>query len=229
MPKRDVLWRGSIVCSLSANTDFREYHRFVRLFAWEKIENLLPFDGSVTYYGIVLDQASADHYFERLLKTVNWKPDELVIAGKRIITKREIAWYGDSSFSYVYSGTAKKALPWTTELLEIREIIQNITDATFNSCLLNLYHNGEEGLSWHSDNEDELVKNGTIASLSLGAERKFVFKHRKTKQSVPIVLEHGSLLAMKGETQRHWVHSLPKTVTVTQPRISLTFRSMRIV
>jgi len=199
----------------------------VKLFASEKIESLLPFDGLVTYYGVALDLAAAGHYFERLLETINWKSDELVIAGRRIITKREIAWYGDASFSYVYSGTAKHALPWTEELLELRELAQNTTGSTFNSCLLNLYHNGEEGLSWHSDNEDTLVKNGTIASLSLGAERKFVFKHRKTKQSIPILLEHGSLLAMKGETQTHWIHSLPKTVTVTEPRISLTFRSMR--
>ena len=199
----------------------------MQLFRFEKTDDLLPYDGGVTYYGAVLDHATADRYFDHLLTTIGWKPDELVIAGRRIITKREIAWYGDSSFSYVYSGTAKKALPWTSELLELRDIVQNITRATFNSCLLNLYHNGDEALSWHSDNEDELVKNGTIASLSLGAERKFVFKHRKTKQSVPILLEHGSLLAMKGETQTHWVHSLPKTVTVTAPRISLTFRSMR--
>jgi alkylated DNA repair dioxygenase AlkB len=201
----------------------------MQLFSLEQTENILPYDGVVTYYGAVLDLAASGRYFDLLLKTVNWRPDELVIAGKRIVTKREIAWYGDSSFLYVYSGTAKQALPWTEELLQLKELAEKTTGSRFNSCLLNLYHNGEEGLSWHSDNEDTLVKNGTIASLSLGAERKFVFKHRKTKESIPILLEHGSLLAMKGETQSHWVHSLPKTVTVTEPRISLTFRRMREV
>lgn len=201
----------------------------MRLFASERIENLLPYDGLVTYYGVVLDHAEANRYFHQLLDTIDWRPDELVIAGRRIVTKREIAWYGDSSFSYVYSGTAKQALEWTRDLLKLRELVQNMTGARFNSCLLNLYHDGNEGLSWHSDNEDTLVKNGTIAALSLGAERKFVFKHRKAKQSVPVLLEHGSLLAMKGETQSHWIHSLPKTVMVTDPRISLTFRSMQDV
>src|SRR5262249_16595161 len=165
----------------------------MQLFSLEKTENLLPYDGLVTYYGAVFDRATADRYFDLLLNKVDWRPDELVIAGKRIVTKRQIAWYGDSSFTYVYSGTPKQALPWTPELLELRAVAQEISEATFNSCLLNLYHNGEEGLSWHSDNEDTLVKNGTITSLSLGAERRFAFKHRKTKESVPILLEHGGL------------------------------------
>src|SRR5262249_50067456 len=138
----------------------KRYYLFVRLFASERVENLLPFDGLVTYYGLVLDLATADHFFERLLETINWRPDELVIAGRHIVTRREIAWYGDSSFSYVYSGTAKEALPWTKELLELRGLAQNMSGATFNACLLNLYHSGEEGLSWHSDNEDALVKHG---------------------------------------------------------------------
>lgn len=199
----------------------------MRLFSSEKIENLLPYDGVVTYYGTVLDHSDADGHFDTLLRTIDWRSDEVVIAGKTIVTKRKIAWYGDSAFSYVYSGTAKQALEWTAELLELRELAQEITGAVYNSCLLNLYHTGEEGLGWHSDNEDTLVGNGAIASLSLGAERKFVFKHRRTNESVPILLEHGSLLAMKGETQKHWAHSLPKTVKVTEPRISLTFRMMK--
>lgn len=199
----------------------------MRLFLGEKIENLLPYDGVVTYFGTVLDHLAADGHFDGLLRTIDWRPDEVIIAGKKIVTKRKISWYGDSAFSYVYSGTAKQAREWTSELLGLRKIVEEITEAKYNSCLLNLYHDGEEGLGWHSDNEDTLVNNGTIASLSLGAERKFVFKHRKTKESVPILLEHGSLLAMKGETQKHWAHSLPKTVKVTEPRISLTFRMMR--
>lgn len=164
----------------------------MRLFASERIENLLPYDGLVTYYGVVLDHAEANRYFHQLLDTIDWRPDELVIAGRRIVTKREIAWYGDSSFSYVYSGTAKQALEWTRDLLKLRELVQNMTGARFNSCLLNLYHDGNEGLSWHSDNEDTLVKNGTIAALSLGAERSLFSDTGKPNKVFPFFLNTGA-------------------------------------
>jgi alkylated DNA repair dioxygenase AlkB len=193
----------------------------------EKINNLMPFDGTVTYYPGVLTQAEAYDFFDRLLNTIEWKNDETVIMGRRIVTKRMVAWYGDSPFSYTYSGTTKEALEWTAELLELRTLAEEITGAKFNSCLLNLYHNGDEGLGWHSDNEDTLVPNATIASFSLGAARQFSFRHRKSKHTISLTLANGSLLAMKGPTQSHWVHSLPKSVKVTEPRINLTFRTMR--
>ncbi|MDQ6667858.1 MAG: alpha-ketoglutarate-dependent dioxygenase AlkB, partial [Thermoproteota archaeon] len=96
----------------------------------------------------------------------------------------------------------------------------------FNSCLLNLYHNGDEGIAWHSDDEKPLGENSIIASLSFGAERKFSFKHKQTKQTISVVLEHGSLLIMKDATQTNWVHSLPKSKKITRPRINLTFRTI---
>lgn len=192
----------------------------------EKIDNLLPYDGTATYYPGALAQTEAYDYFDRLLNTIEWKNDEAVIMGRRIVTKRMVAWYGDSPFSYTYSGTTKAALKWTTELLELRNLAEKITGAKFNSCLLNLYHSGGEGLGWHSDNEDSLVPNATIASFSLGAAREFRFRHRKTKQTISIALANGSLLAMNGPTQTHWVHSLPKSVKTTEPRINLTFRIM---
>ena len=141
-----------------------------------------------------------------------------------IITKRKVAWYGDKPFKYTYSKTTKSALPWTKELLELKEIIENQIGEKFNSCLLNLYHNGDEGMAWHSDGEKDLKKNGAVGSLSFGAERKFSFKHKKTKQTVSVYLEKGSLLVMKGTTQINWLHRLPPTKKVKNPRINLTFR-----
>lgn len=188
--------------------------------------NLLPHDGTVHYYGTIITNQKADQYFDILMKTIDWKNDEAVIYGKQIITKRKVAWYGDSNFSYTYSNTTKEALVWTPELLELKILAEQTSGETFNSCLLNLYHNGEEGMTWHSDAEKDLIKNGAIGSLSFGAERKFSFKHKLTKETVSLILEHGSLLIMKEETQTHWLHSLPKTKLISKPRINLTFRTI---
>jgi len=189
--------------------------------------NILPFDGEVNYYGKILTHENAQRYYEQLLNTIQWDNDKAIIFGKLIITKRKVAWYGDKPFNYTYSKTTKSALPWTKELLELKEIIEKKTGETFNSCLLNLYHNGEEGMAWHSDGEKDLKKNGAIGSLSFGAVRKFSFKHKTTKQTVSVVLEKGSLLVMKGQTQTNWLHRLPPTKKVKSPRINLTFRTIK--
>jgi alkylated DNA repair dioxygenase AlkB len=188
--------------------------------------NLLPKDGTVNYYGALMTIAEADNYLNALLETIEWKNDEAIIFGKRIVTKRKVAWYGDRQFEYTYSNTTKQALPWTNELLELKVIAERATGETFNSCLLNLYHDGSEGMAWHSDGEKDLKKNGAIGSLSFGAERKFAFKHKQNKEVVPIMLQHGSLLVMKDETQTHWLHRLPPTKRVTKPRVNLTFRTI---
>jgi alkylated DNA repair dioxygenase AlkB len=120
----------------------------------------------------------------------------------------------------------KKALPWTKELLELKKLVEKETGESFNSCLLNLYHDGTEGMAWHSDAEKDLKKNGAIASLSFGAERKFSFKHKLTKELVSLVLEHGSLLVMKDTTQSHWLHRLPPSAKHNKSRINLTFRTI---
>ncbi|MBA3987429.1 MAG: alpha-ketoglutarate-dependent dioxygenase AlkB [Flavobacteriales bacterium] len=188
--------------------------------------NLLPKDGEVQYFGKLFLENFADEYLEALLNTIDWKNDEAVIFGKLILTKRKVAWYGDEEFSYIYSKRTKTALPWTKELLQIKSVVESETDETFNSCLLNLYHSGEEGMAWHSDGEKDLKKNGAIASVSFGAPRKFAFKHKQTKETVSLILEHGSLLVMKGTTQKHWLHRLPPTKTTLQPRVNLTFRTI---
>lgn len=192
----------------------------------DKTKNWLPQDGTVNYYGKLLHQNEADFYFNTLLQTIEWRNDEAVIFGKKIITKRKVAWYGEKPFEYTYSNTTKYALPWTKALLELKAMIEKETNETFNSCLLNLYHSGEEGMAWHSDGETDLKKNGAIGSLSLGAERKFAFKHKQNKEKVELILEHGSLLVMAGTTQTHWLHRLPPTKKVMSPRINLTFRTI---
>ncbi len=205
---------------------------------FDKNINLLPCDGVVNYFGKVLPQKEIESYFDSLLHTLAWENDEAIIFGKHIITARKVAWYGDKAYFYKYSGISKTALLWTTELLSLKNIIENLTGNTFNSCLCNLYHNGNEGMGWHSDDDKYLQKNSAIASLSFGAERKFSFKHKKAKENNPdnnpynniknvdILLENGSLLLMKDDTQANWLHSLPKTTKIQTPRINLTFRTI---
>ena len=188
--------------------------------------NYLPHGGTVHYYGKLLNLKEADHYFERLMESIEWKNDQAKIFGKLITTKRKIAWYAGENFTYTYSNITKNALPWTPELLELKKMVEQKTGETFNSCLLNLYHNGEEGMAWHSDGEKDLKHHGAIGSLSLGAERKFAFKHKETKEKIDIFLEHGSLLVMKGETQTNWLHRLPPTKLVKRARVNLTFRTI---
>lgn len=188
--------------------------------------NLLPQDGTVYYYGKQLSVKEAKHYFTVLFEKIQWKNDEAFVMGKRILTKRKVAWYGNKPYLYTYSNTTKVALPWIDELLELKEIVEKRTGESYNACLLNLYHNGEEAMAWHCDAEKDLKPNGAIASLSLGVERQFSFKHRKSKESISLLLEDGSVLLMKDETQSNWVHRLPPSKMIYKPRISLTFRSV---
>lgn len=187
-------------------------------------KNWLPYDGTVQYQGKIFDQTKADRFLKTLMETIAWRNDEAIIFGKKIVTKRKVAWYGDLPFEYTYSKTTKKATQWTEELIVLKKIVEQKTGQSFNSCLLNLYHNGLEGMAWHSDAEKDLKRHGTIASLSFGAERKFAFKHKRTNEKVDLILEHGSLLLMKGQTQSHWLHRLPPTKTISGPRVNLTFR-----
>ena len=196
------------------------------LFNQEPITNLLPYDGIADYHGKILSEERARYYYEQLLEGVLWKADEAVIFGKLIQTKRKVAWYADENFAYTYSNRTKEALLWTDTLLELKTMVEQVSNERYNSCLLNLYHSGAEGMAWHSDGEKMLKKNGAIASLTLGAARKFSFKHKKQKQKVDILLGSGSLLIMKGTTQTHWLHRLPPTKKVHKPRINLTFRTI---
>lgn len=188
--------------------------------------NLLPYDGTVLYYGRILPPAQATDYYQQLFDQVPWQHDEAIIYGKKTITKRKVAWYGDAPFSYTYSKVTKTARPWLPVLQELKTCVEQESNEAYNSCLLNLYHNGSEGMAWHSDGEKDLKRHGAIALFTFGAERKFSFKHKQTKETVSLFLEAGSLLIMKDTTQTHWLHRLPPTTQVTTPRISLTFRTI---
>ncbi len=189
-------------------------------------KNLLPYDGIVEQYGVLFPPEVSKKYFEKLTSTVSWKQDQVIMFSKSMTLKRKTAWYGDKPFKYTYSQITHTALPWTAELRKIKTIIENISKETYNSCLLNLYHSGDEGMGWHSDDEKEIKPNSAIASVSFGAGRRFHFKHKKTNERVDCFLDPGSLLLMKDTVQQHWLHQLPKTKKVKEPRINLTFRTM---
>lgn len=188
--------------------------------------NILPKDGMVNYYGEILAYQQSDYYFNTLLKGIAWRYDQAVIFGKHIETKRKVAWYADIDFSYTYSNITKSALPWTQSLLALKALVEQHSGESYNACLLNLYHNGSEGMAWHSDGEKDLQENGAIASLSFGATRKFAFKHKHSKEVISLDLKPGSLLVMKNETQKYWLHRLPPTKKVHDARINLTFRTI---
>lgn len=192
--------------------------------------NLLPFDGIVNDYGLLFGAAEADAHLVGLLAEIPWQHDTAVIYGKRITTARQVAWYGDEAFAYHYSGTRRIALPWTARLLELKAQVEAalapVSPTRFNSCLLNLYADGSQGMAWHSDDEKELGPNTVIASLSFGATRKFAFKHKRTGEKHEMLLAHGQLIVMRGATQTHWLHSIMKTARVHQPRVNLTFRTI---
>lgn len=190
------------------------------------ITNLLPYQGEVYYYGPILSEEQSNTYYNCLLQQIEWKPDQAFIFGKLVTTKRAVAWYADKPFKYTYSNITKTALTWTKELLELKAIVEERSGESFNSCLLNLYHNETEGMAWHSDGEKDLKKQGAIASITLGAERFFGFKHKKTQERVKLILQHGSMLIMKGTTQEYWLHRLPPTSLKKGPRINLTFRTI---
>lgn len=196
---------------------------------WDEGENLLPFDGIVNDFGQVLSKSEADNYFSYLLTETPWRQDEAIINGQHIITARQVAWVGDSNFHYHYSGITREATPWNAHLLELKrhieERIKAISPTHFNSCLLNLYANGNEGVSWHSDNEKSLGQQTVIASLSLGSTRKFCFKHKVKNVKCEMLLKHGQLIVMRGNTQAHWLHAVMKASHIHEPRINLTFRT----
>jgi alkylated DNA repair dioxygenase AlkB len=189
--------------------------------------NIINKDGTAVYYGCILNEQSLPTIYTELLNKIEWQQDQIIMFGKPITTKRKVAFYADNHIDYTYSSVKKKGLPWIPQLIQIKNLIESHTGAKYNACLLNLYHTGEEGMGWHSDDEKEIIVNSSIASLSIGAERKFAFKHKASKETVSIMLENGSLLEMKGAIQQNWWHSLPKTKKVGSPRINLTFRQMQ--
>jgi alkylated DNA repair dioxygenase AlkB len=194
----------------------------------EKFPYIINKEGAAIYYGKVLSEELLVQYFSELLNKIEWKNEVVVMFGKEIITKRKVAFYSDPNIEYHYSQKTKKGLPWIPILQSIKSTAEYYTNTHYNACLLNLYHDGNEAMGWHADNEFEIMPNSSIASISLGAERKFSFKNRITNETSSLILENGSLLEMKGELQKHWLHCLPKSTKINTPRINLTFRQMLI-
>jgi alkylated DNA repair dioxygenase AlkB len=160
-----------------------------------------------------------------LEQKVAWQQEKIRMFGKQVDQPRLTAWYADAGKAYTYSGLTWEPLPWLPELSQLKSQLGNLTGAAFNSVLLNLYRHGQDSMGWHSDDEPELGPNPIIASVSLGQERTFSFRHRLQKElKKQLVLPSGSLLLMAGSTQHFWHHQLPKTTKPQQPRINLTFR-----
>lgn len=188
---------------------------------------LLPMpDGEVIIYRHFFDKAESDHFFRALSEEIKWRQDKIKFYGKEIDLPRLTAWYGDSDRSYTYSNIPMNPEPWTPMLLSIKKSIEEVAEVSFNSVLLNLYRNGKDSVSWHSDDEPELGENPVIGSVSFGDARRFQFRHRHRKDlsKVEIDLSHGSFLLMRSQTQRFWQHQIPKTSKPLKPRINLTFR-----
>ena len=185
-------------------------------------------DAAITYYPQFMEAAYASEVFQKLFKETAWQQDDIKIFGKTYKQPRLTALYGDEGKSYSYSNITMYPKPMTALLKEIKAKIEMETQTVFNTVLLNLYRDGNDSNGWHSDNEKELGKNPVIASVSLGAKRSFKLKHRGDKKlNYKIFLNHGSLLLMEGETQHHWLHELPKSKKITDPRINLTFRVIK--
>lgn len=175
------------------------------------------------YHGFI-DFNSADDVFRRLIAETSWEQRDIVLFGKSHQEPRLSAWHSEPHISYTYSGVLRTPQPWTPLLTELRNKCAAMSGATFNSVLANLYRDGNDGVGWHADNEASNGREPTIASLSFGASRRFDLRHRESKKTVRVQLDPGSLLIMSGLSQHCWVHQLPRTRRVTDPRINLTFR-----
>ncbi len=198
------------------------------LFAADPLEcrQLLPCDGEAWLYPQWLDADSCRHYFDLLEQQLTWQQSTVSVYGKEHLIPRLNAWHGDSDSLYGYSGLSLTPEPWITPLAELRQRLQQQEMGCFNSVLANYYRDGKDGVGWHSDDESELGPQPLIASISLGAVRRFAFKHRRDKSIAPISLDlpSGSLLIMKGLSQVCWQHQLAKTAKPVAGRINLTFR-----
>ncbi|MBO9154017.1 alpha-ketoglutarate-dependent dioxygenase AlkB family protein [Chitinophaga sp. GCM10012297] len=192
------------------------------------MNNLLPADGMAVLFPALFTPEESDGYFQLLKENINWKQEPVILFGKTVMQPRLTAWYGDEGKTYSYSGITMQPLRWTEELLAIKSKVEAAAGQDFNSALLNFYRNGQDSMGWHRDNESSLGINPVIGSVSFGAERVFQFRHymnRSVKRAV--LLTHGSLLIMGGETQHYWQHALPKTARPIGARINITFRKIK--
>lgn len=181
-------------------------------------------DGEYRFYPNFFTIAESDAFLENLRNEIDWRQESMNMYGKRVNFPRLTSWYGDNDRSYSFSGITLSPHPWTADLIEIRGKIEQVSSIGFNSVLLNLYRDGNDSISWHTDAEQELGRNPVIASVSFGAKRKFQMRHVNSLERIDIELTHGSLLLMQGATQHYWQHQVPKTTMKLGERINLTFR-----
>lgn len=190
--------------------------------------NLRLPDSDIRYFPNFFSKKTSDTYFDQLRKTVPWQQDDIKVFGKLYAQPRLTALYGNNGKPYSYSNITMQPHEFSKELLEIKTAVEAKANIQFTSCLLNLYRDGKDSNGWHADNEKELGSNPVIASITLGQERFFHLKHRKRKElKHKLLLEHGSLLLMQGETQHHWLHQIAKTAKPIGERINLTFRLIK--
>jgi alkylated DNA repair dioxygenase AlkB len=189
---------------------------------------LLPFDGSAILYEHHWDQEESRVFEQEIQASTPWHQPLLYVFGREVEQPRLTAWFGDPGKAYSYSGTHLEPLPWSSTLNNIRSSCERIASHSFNSVLVNLYRDGQDGVAWHADNEPELGPSPVIASVSFGATRAFHLRHRESKETIKIDLNSGSLLIMSGLSQSHWVHQIPKTSRTVGPRINLTFRTIYV-
>lgn len=197
------------------------------LFSEEKTVLKLP-DAELIYIPRFLNSEKANYYFEHFKSNTNWQQDNIKVFGKTHKQPRLTALYGENKAGYSYSGITMKPSPFTSELMELKQKVEQEVLHKFTTVLLNLYRDGNDSNGWHADNEKELGTNPVIASLSLGELRPFHFKHRNLKsERYKILLEHGSLLIMQGAMQQYWLHQIAKTKKDIGERINLTFRTIQ--
>ena len=193
----------------------------------ESLDIKIP-DGEITLHEGFFSLKESRKLMQSLIKSIKWSQDNVVVYGKTHKIPRLNAWYGDEGKVMKYSGLVLSPKQWTHELIEIKNKIEQKTGFEFNSCLLNYYRDGKDGMGWHQDNEKELGINPVIASVTFGETRPFQLKHIHDKElkKVDIPLSPGSLLIMAGETQHFWKHQIPKTTRNLGERINLTFRKI---
>jgi len=203
----------------------------VDLFATHDGLARIPMQDAKVYYLHHLPLAEVPHIvMAQLIEEIPWRAENIVVWGRTYPQPRLIAWYGDAGKNYTYSGILLEPLPWTPALLDIKSRVEAATRMDFNSVLLNYYRDHRDSMGLHSDDEPELGERPILASLSLGEERIFILKHRKDKTLKPVRLKlaSGSLLLMKGETQRYWKHGIDKETHPCGPRVNLTFRRIGV-
>ena len=187
---------------------------------------LLPGDGSAVLFPDFLCESDADKYFSGLHNNTPWEQNFIRLFGKDVSEPRLSAWHAEANLPYTYSGVPRTPHPWKEPLSTLRTACETHTGRSFNGALLNLYRTGQDAMGWHSDDEPVNGPNPVIASISLGAERRFDFRHKQTREVISVVLPHGSLLVMSGACQTYWLHRIPKTTRELQPRINVTFRHL---